>query len=356
MWNAAIVAIVVRAPVRIADLGGWTDTWFASHGIVSNVAVSPGVEVRIQRDQAHQLPPNHIRLCSLDSELIVSRDTASWDDRFLAALFGPVAPDGISLTIASGVPAGSGLGTSASVAVAVLAALDVLAGRPIDQLELAHRAHQREVSSGRQSGVQDHGAAALGGVRRWRIAYPDFSWSDPVTDPSVLASLNERLLVVYLGAPHVSSEIHEMVIRELESSASLNNEDDRMEPLRAAAAMGHGALENGDFATYGKAMVACHEGQRRLHSGLVSDLADHVVSAVALAGAVGWKVNGAGGEGGTLTILSRDVQNSAELAHVVGKINGAEVLGLQLDLLGVRVEQDDPMIGELPRRRVTLEG
>ena len=40
-------ALVVEAPVRAADLGGWSDTWFAGRGRVCNVAVSPGVVVRI---------------------------------------------------------------------------------------------------------------------------------------------------------------------------------------------------------------------------------------------------------------------------------------------------------------------
>jgi D-glycero-alpha-D-manno-heptose-7-phosphate kinase len=35
------------APVRICDFGGWTDTWFAEHGKVLNLAVSPWAEVQI---------------------------------------------------------------------------------------------------------------------------------------------------------------------------------------------------------------------------------------------------------------------------------------------------------------------
>ena len=35
------------APIRICDMGGWTDTWFAQHGSVFNIAVSPYAEVQI---------------------------------------------------------------------------------------------------------------------------------------------------------------------------------------------------------------------------------------------------------------------------------------------------------------------
>ena len=35
------------APIRICDNGGWTDTWFAGHGSVFNIAVSPYAEVQV---------------------------------------------------------------------------------------------------------------------------------------------------------------------------------------------------------------------------------------------------------------------------------------------------------------------
>ena len=39
---------VVLAPIRICDLGGWSDTWFAKHGAVLNIAVSPYAECRME--------------------------------------------------------------------------------------------------------------------------------------------------------------------------------------------------------------------------------------------------------------------------------------------------------------------
>ena len=46
--NAAVPRLITAlAPVRICDCGGWTDTWFAGHGQVFSIAVSPYVEVQI---------------------------------------------------------------------------------------------------------------------------------------------------------------------------------------------------------------------------------------------------------------------------------------------------------------------
>ncbi|MCL4216415.1 MAG: GHMP kinase, partial [Candidatus Hydrogenedentes bacterium] len=39
--------INAMAPIRVCDLGGWTDTWFANSGAVLNIGVYPYAEVQI---------------------------------------------------------------------------------------------------------------------------------------------------------------------------------------------------------------------------------------------------------------------------------------------------------------------
>jgi hypothetical protein len=39
--------INATAPIRICDLGGWTDTWFAERGAVLNIGVYPYAEVQL---------------------------------------------------------------------------------------------------------------------------------------------------------------------------------------------------------------------------------------------------------------------------------------------------------------------
>ncbi len=106
---------------------------------------------------------------------------------------------------------------------------------------------------------------------------------------------------MYLGRTHSSTAIHEEVIRGLDGSdpAGLAALDD----LRRAAAAARDAVEAGDLAALGAAMQANTEGQRRLHPSLVGADAQRVIAAVAARGALGWKVNGAGGEGGSLAVL-----------------------------------------------------
>jgi D-glycero-alpha-D-manno-heptose-7-phosphate kinase len=50
-------------------------------------------------------------------------------------------------------------------------------------------------------------------------------------------------------------------------------------------------------------MIQNTEAQGRLHAGLISAHAHRVIEIARAHGALGWKVNGAGGEGGSLTLL-----------------------------------------------------
>ena len=168
--------ICVSAPTRIADLGGWTDTWFARHGAVCHLAVWPGVDVRIA---PYDGPPGvQVRLRNFAREWHWSAGTPPQvcpDPLIGACLDEAEIPDGAwVLNVGSSVPPGASMGTSASVCVAALAALDQLRGAAMDAASLARRAHLVEtLRLSQQSGIQDQWAAAAGGAALIEMArYP----------------------------------------------------------------------------------------------------------------------------------------------------------------------------------------
>ena len=63
----------------------------------------------------------------------------------------------------------------------------------------------------------------------------------------------------------------------------------------------------GDFAALGRVMIENTEAQANLRAALVSPEALQVIEIARAHGALGWKVNGAGGEGGSITLLSDHV-------------------------------------------------
>jgi D-glycero-alpha-D-manno-heptose-7-phosphate kinase len=295
------------APVRIADNGGWTDTWFARHGQVLNIAVTPGVDITLEhfnRDCADATVT--LRLKNPDLEYTYEPGSGvGGHNRLLEAAIDLIGiPDAVAvrIDIVSDVPSGASTGTSASVTVALLAALARLHGRTPSSMDLAMAAHHVEMDIlGWQCGVQDQLAAAFGGVNFISIdRFPAARVEQLALPPDLLRQLEERLLLVFLGASHQSAKVHRMVIEELEHEGEASP---RLEVLRRCATDARGALLAGDLDAFGKSLSCNTEAQARLHPALIGEAAQRVIDAAAAHGASGWKVNGAGGDGGSVTIL-----------------------------------------------------
>jgi D-glycero-alpha-D-manno-heptose-7-phosphate kinase len=335
-----------HAPVRAVDLGGWTDTWFATTGTVCSVALQPGVTVRIQLDafpgragltmRVGNSPDVVARLDGFDDH----RDPLLWT---AVASSGIESVDGSLVEISSPVPAGSGLGTSASVVVALLASLEYLRAYETgcapetlrngsDRLALAQRAHRVETGLGLQSGVQDQCAAAVGGIRKYDFVYPEIvAVSEPVFGCDYL---RDRLVTVYLGQPHTSSAIHEGVIARLEQT----DPEPFLAPLRTCADNGYRALLDGDFDAFGLAMNANTQAQAALDARLISDDAQVLIDLAASLGAFGSKVNGAGGNGGSVSILGPpDHTAHLEMLQRIRANSAWTILPLDLADTGVQV-------------------
>jgi D-glycero-alpha-D-manno-heptose-7-phosphate kinase len=154
---------------------------------------------------------------------------------------------------------------------------------------------------GLQSGIQDQLCAAYGGVCLIEMhAYPYASVSQLPLPDATRWELERRLLLIFLGRAHSSSAVHEQVIAELEAEGSAAP---RLERLRRTAFAARDALFAGDFPALGAAMADCTAAQAALHPELVSPQAWRAIEVARSRGALGWKVNGAGGEGGSRTFL-----------------------------------------------------
>lgn len=291
----------VEVPVRACDVGGWTDTWFAEHGRVCNLAVGPGVSVVASSSPGHGAV--HVELPDFQASFRLGSEPPA--HRLVAEAIreaGVPAGTDVVLRVRSAVPPGTSLGTSASVCVGIIAALDALEGPVRAPSELAAAAHRVETQRlGRQSGVQDQIAAATGGACDVRIVgYPEVDVRSVPLDPLLARELDERLAHVAYGGPHDSSAVHESVIADLRR---VGPAEPRLAALRELAGAAVDALTAGDLESYGRVLTAATEVQARLHPDLVSPAARQLIDAARATGALGWKVNGAGGPGGSLSVL-----------------------------------------------------
>ncbi len=301
------MVIKCTAPVRICDLGGWTDTWFAGTGRVLNFAVFPSVEVTLlTRPRKEQEPSITIRAENYHDIYTIDPSSHSYGKHPLIEagfkLF-RLSPDlSMDVTIFSEAPVGASIGTSAAVSVAIIGALDLLATQSLTSYEVARKAHYVETNLLHlQSGVQDQLCSAHGGINFIEISnYPEASVCPLDLPAELIWELESRFLLIYLGKPHSSSVLHEAVIKRLEQSPEFRK---NLDPLREAAVLGKEALLGGDLAAFGQAMIQNTEAQRGLHPDLVGERADRVIQVSSRFGIAGYKVNGAGGAGGSVTLL-----------------------------------------------------
>ena len=296
------------APIRICDNGGWTDCWFAGYGKVLNFAVYPCVSVQMrvlerqgEKDRFTIYAENYGEKYSLADPKGV------YDKHPLleAALDYMRIPADVclELSIHSEAPAGCSTGTSAAVSVALIGALDCLTPGRMTPHEVAAAAHRIETELLKQEcGIQDQLASAYGGICYIDMhQFPHASVSRIEVLDSLRWELESRLLLLYTGHAHSSSDVHRKVIRELEDAGP---ECPKLKPLRAAAERSRDALYASDLKAFGQAMVANTEAQGELNASLIGPAHRQMIGIAQRHGAIGWKVNGAGGNGGSVTVLT----------------------------------------------------
>jgi len=340
---------IVRAstPIRVCDNGGWTDTRFARHGKVFNIGVAPGVEIEIRIHRRGALADRVLlHVVDYGDRYAFAPSALPGRHPLLEAAFDALPlPDDASLEVAvrSAVPAGCSTGTSASVTVALLGGLDALTPGRLDRSALAAAAHRIEAEAlGVEPGVQDQLCAAFGGVNFIDVSpYPRARVSQLQVPRRVWAELDDRMLLAYLGRAHASSEVHEHVIAAMRTPTT---ESERLlDELRACAEDARDAVLAADLRALGRAMRRNHDAQESLHPALVSDDARTVIDVARACGALGWKVNGAGGPGGSMTILAGAGAGAGARDELAASLQAAdrrfEVLPTKLSRSGLRVEQ-----------------
>lgn len=340
------------APIRICDNGGWTDTWFAGYGRIFNIGVYPYVEVQVEVFHRDALPDRvTVYAENFGERFVADPDTSTWDQHPLleAAIARMKVPENLALqvTIFSEAPSGASTGTSAGVAVALVGALDRLTHGQLTPHEIAYAAQAIETEMLKlQCGIQDQLCSAYGGINYIEMFhYPRATVSQIQIPNSLWWELERRLVLIYLGKSHSSSNVHEKVIKELEGAGP---ECAKLRPLRATAEQSRDAVYAGDFGALGRAMTANTDAQSALHPELVGREARRVIEIAREHGALGWKVNGAGGEGGSITLLCGPLSHvkRAMIREIERENSLFRDIPLYLSRYGLRIWEWEPAGGE----------
>ena len=324
--------IFSRAPVRICDIGGWTDTWFYPKGAVFNICIDLYSYIRIV--------PNNLNYINIISENLNLRaeiqdlHEITYDgnlDLLKAAVKRMNIEKGIDIYIRTEAPPGCGTGTSASVAVALIAALARFSRKNLIQHEIAKLAHELEIDELKlESGVQDQYAAAFGGINFMEIDYPSVKASQIKLDDEKICRLENQLILVYLSS-RSSNEMHKAVITNYKNkdATTVNS----LELIKDCAYEMKDAINSESLGLMGKIMNKNWKAQKNLHPSMVNPIIKKIEKLVENHGAIGFKLNGAGG-GGSATILA-GIGSEYGLKRKLIK-EGFQILPIKLNLKGVQ--------------------
>jgi len=333
--------LLARAPMRWMWTG-WRDVARGGGGDCSNAAVTAYAFCTLK----HGRDPNLFRLLATDVGIdlrLRADDIARPPDpkephALLRAMIHAAAPPlGLELTCtAKGIPAATGLGTSAALAVTIVRILAEAAGRELSPVELIHAARLPETwLLGLSCGFQDQGAAVHGGLGNYRCSFESGAEQVEIVelqaDGALLDTLDAGLIVVDFGQPHSSHVAHMGVFERLE--------DGHPDSVRAFELLGEAetafqaAIAAGDFDAVAAAQNLTWEAQSLLHPEMILPIMRDVVDMARGLGVRGANVNGAG-MGGTVTLLA-EPDAVGRVIRAVQAIGGVSLLQVGLERRGV---------------------
>ncbi len=340
-----------RAPVRIDFAGGWTDVpdfCRKTPGFVVNAGINVYSFVTISEravlngDGGPELRErgavkrHGITLYSSDFDLYVQAENIrelEYDgniDLVKAAVRQLGMEKDFTLITQSIAPPGSGLGTSASMGVALLAALTRYAGKYALGYELAEEASRIEREELKiLGGKQDHYSSALGSIQFLEFRGEDVR-SSPLDVPREVAlELEKNLVLCYTGQSRLSGEVHARVKERFENGDA--NTVGAIEEMKELAVTVKDALLGGRMASFADLLNRNWACQKRLHPSVTNPTIDKIFQAAMENGALGGKACGAGGGGCVLFYCRPEREHQVRRAL---KDQGATLIDFNIDFFG----------------------
>ncbi|HTO14282.1 MAG TPA: hypothetical protein VLZ83_00815 [Edaphocola sp.] len=209
----------------------------------------------------------------------------------------PFQKKGIKLSTYVDAPAGSGLGTSSTLVVAVLGAFVELLQLPLGEYDIAHYAYDIERKYlNLAGGRQDQYAATFGGVNFMEFYDDDKVIVNPLRiKQDYLDELENNILLYYTATSRASAEIIKKQSQNVVDKKERSIE--AMHKLKEQAKMMKESLLRGELDEIGSILNIGFEQKRLMAEGITNDLIEDIYAAARENGATGGKISGAGGGG-----------------------------------------------------------
>ncbi|MBI4517222.1 MAG: GHMP kinase [Deltaproteobacteria bacterium] len=335
--------LIVRTPVRVSFAGGGTDLpayYSQRDGLVVSTTINKYFYTIVtERDD------DNVQVISADLQTMTNVARLEEMPAGRGELDIPLAvlrefrpPRGLNLFLASEVPPGTGLGSSASVCVNVIKALSTYLGVPLSRHELAERAfHIAGVVLGKPAGKQDEYAAAFGGLNRFRFTRADVRVDRLPLASEILREFEARLLLFFTGSARNSEGILRAMDQAMRGPG--NGTLETPDALRQLAEEFCDNLTHGRLDRCGRLLDEQWELKKRWSPRISSARIDELYGLARAAGAVGGKITGAGGGGFLLLDCPGQCQAAVRKALLSA---GAREMSFAFDDQGAKVVYNDP--------------
>jgi D-glycero-alpha-D-manno-heptose-7-phosphate kinase len=293
--------IIVRSPLRITLGGGGTDlpSYYRGHeGFVVAAAIDKYVYVTVTRPFSAGI---YLKYSALEHVAEVAQVRHPMI-RAALALQGPATPQ-IEITTLADIPAGTGLGSSASFSTALLKGLHAFRHRLVHPRELAELACHLEIDVlAEPVGKQDQYIAAFGGLTCFTFHKDERVTAEPLgVSTNTMFDLEDNLLLFFTGFSRKGGDVLRDQNDRAQSPEMLRN----LHYVKELGYRSKVALESGNLVLLGELMHEQWEHKKQ-RSDRSSNLQIDAWYALARNnGAVGGKLVGAGG-GGFLMFYATD--------------------------------------------------
>ena len=338
--------LIVRSPVRISFGGGGTDLpayYEQFGGAVLSAAINKYFYTFLgkRNDGRVQVISSDLRIFETWQNIAKKELDDSSLEIPLAVLKELNCDIAVDLFLASEIPPGTGLGSSASVCVNILRTLTTYLQQPLSKYELAEKAFYvaRHVLR-KQVGKQDEYAAAFGGLNYISFNCDGKTFVEPIEqDPAVVRELEANLMLFFTGAARNSWAI----LQEQETSTRQHNGAtvEALHEVKALASRMRASLQAGDLHTFGTLLHKGWQAKRRVSNKISSPWIDELYDTAIRNGALGGKITGAGGGG--FLLLYCEAEHQTSVRDAMHKLDVRE-MAFGFDSQGAQVIVNDPFI------------
>jgi D-glycero-alpha-D-manno-heptose-7-phosphate kinase len=295
-----------KAPLRIGLAGGGTDVSPYSDqfgGAILNATVSLSAYATLEPIEEDKIILRALDRNESETHELLQRLPINGTLDLLKGVYNRIQQDynfplsGFILSTFVDAPAGSGLGTSSTLVVAILGVFVEKYKLPLSDYEIAQYAYSIErVDLQLAGGKQDQYAATFGGVNFMEFYKDDKVIVNPLRiKPHYLHELENNLVLYFTATSRESATI----IKEQVKNVTNNNEKsiEAMHQLKEQAKMMKEALLQGKLNDIGEILDYGFQQKRLMAANISNQSIENIYDVAKASGATGGKISGAGGGG-----------------------------------------------------------